>query len=69
MTSAGEDGHVRSAKVVIGSEILDSQGKRGGDLSTVHNIVMLKETEEVTTGSLWTDLNFNVLTAESFNLL
>lgn len=28
MTSAGKNGHVRSANVVIGSEILDSQYKR-----------------------------------------
>lgn len=75
MTSAETDGHVMSAKVVIGSEILDSQCKRerDGDLSTfkcpVHNIVLLKETEEFQTGSLLIDLSSNVLITERFNLL
>lgn len=52
-TSAGNDGHVRTAKVVIESQNLDSRGKRDGDLSAlerpIHKLVLPKETEEVPT--------------------
>lgn len=70
--SAGKDGHVRSAKVVIGSQISDIHSGQKRDLSIlkspVQNIVPLKDTKKVPKGGPLIDLRFKVIINICFNL-